>query len=206
MKNPVWYDFIAVEGNIGAGKTTLARRLSESAGAELVTERFEDNPFLPKFYEDPATYAFPLELSFLEDRYRQLSEEIAADKKIVADYYYAKSLVFARINLAGEELVLFERFFGHLEKRMRMPGLVIYLHRDTAALRQNIQNRGRSYEQGIEDGYLQKIGEGYRQHFHGKMPFPVLLIDTSTHDADSLFELASETVRKRFPNGLTEIS
>lgn len=203
--NPVLYDFIAVEGNIGAGKTTLARRLAVETGAVFVPERFEDNPFLPGFYAEPGAYAFPLELSFLEDRYRQLAEELEPGRRLVSDYYFAKSGIFAGVTLGGEQLRLFSRFYGHLAARVRMPDLVIYLHRDRERLQENIRSRGREYEQDIDPVYLGKIETAYRTHFADIHAFPVLLLDSSDYDAERLFLLADQLVRKRHANGLTRI-
>lgn len=205
MNNGILYRSVAVEGNIGAGKTTLALRLAKELGAVFIPERFEENPLLPKFYADPERYAFALETSFLEDRFRQLTSEFPAGQPVVTDYYYGKSLVFGRINLSGEELKLFERLFFHFEKTMHLPDLVIYLHRDTGGLRENISRRGRSYEQGIETTYLEKIDAGYAAHFSENRPFPLLHIDTSGKDSNVLFERVLLELRKRFENKITRI-
>ena len=177
------HGYIAIEGNIGAGKTSLASKIAEDFNGQLVLERFAENPFLPKFYEDSQRYAFPLEMSFLADRYQQLTDDlsgIAGSELIVADYHIFKSLVFSKVTLAEEEYVLYKKVFDIMYSEMRHPGLYVYLHQDTGQLLDNIKNRGRSYEQGITPGYLDKIHEGYLAHIKS-LP-NVLVLDVTGHD------------------------
>lgn len=199
------YPFIAIEGNIGAGKSTLAARLLEAMQAVPVNERFENNPLLPLFYKNPERYAFPVELSFLEDRFRQLTEELPAGKNIVSDYFYAKSLVFAQVNLQGEELALFKRYYRIMEQQMRLPDLVIFLHREVDGLKDNITTRGRSYEQQISDDYLVRITQGYQSFFRSENRFPVLWVDTQQLTGEGATGRILEVIQKRLPNGITRL-
>ena len=199
------YPFIAIEGNIGAGKSTLAARLLEAMQAVPVNERFENNPLLPLFYKNPERYAFPVELSFLEDRFRQLTEELPTGKNIVSDYFYAKSLVFAQVNLQGEELTLFKRYYRIMEQQMRLPDLVIFLHREVDGLKDNITSRGRSYEQQISDDYLVRITNGYQAFFRSENRFPVLWVDTQQLTGEGAAGRIVETIQKRLPNGITRL-
>ncbi len=199
------YPFIAIEGNIGAGKSTLAGRLLEAMQAVPVNERFENNPLLPLFYKNPERYAFPVELSFLEDRFRQLTEELPAGKNIVSDYFYAKSLVFAQVNLQGEELALFKRYYRIMEQQMRLPDLVIFLHREVDGLKDNITSRGRSYEQQISDDYLIRITQGYQAFFRSENRFPVLWVDTQQLTGEGATGRILEAIQKRLPNGITRL-
>lgn len=199
------YPFIAIEGNIGAGKSTLAARLLEAMQAVPVNERFENNPLLPLFYKNPERYAFPVELSFLEDRFRQLTEELPAGKNIVSDYFYAKSFVFAQVNLQGEELALFKRYYRIMEQQMRLPDLVIFLHREVEGLKDNITSRGRSYEQQISDDYLVRITQGYQAFFRSENRFPVLWVDTQQLTGEGATGRIVEAIQKRLPNGITRL-
>lgn len=179
------YRYIAIEGNIGAGKTTLAQKLAAHYGARLVLEEFADNTFLPKFYADPDRYAFPLELSFLADRYKQLKQLLAtADlfgQVIVTDYTLTKSKLFARINLRDEEYGLFQQLFDIIDLHLPPPDLLIYLHAPVNTLQEHIRQRGRSYEQAIPDEYLSRVEEVYQQ-FLKQSTGKTLLIDTSKAD------------------------
>lgn len=180
------YNYIAIEGNIGAGKTTLATSISKDFNTRLILEQFEDNSFLPKFYEDQARYAFPLELSFLADRYQQLKNQLAVQDMFhpvtIADYFILKSLIFARKTLNNEEFTLYSRLFSIIENALPKPDLLVYLYLDIKRLQSNIRNRGRVYEQKIEDEYLQKIQEGYLDYIRQQQGLRVLLIDTNSLD------------------------
>ncbi|GLB48988.1 2-amino-4-hydroxy-6-hydroxymethyldihydropteridine diphosphokinase [Neptunitalea lumnitzerae] len=180
------YNYIAIEGNIGAGKTTLATKISEDFNAKLILERFADNPFLPKFYEDNARYAFPLEMSFLADRYQQISDDLAQfdlfKDFVVSDYDVFKSLIFAKVTLQQEEFSLYRKLFTIMHKEMIKPDLYIYLHQNTERLLANIKKRGRMYEQKIPASYLEKINEGYTEFMRSKNEHNVLVIDVSDKD------------------------
>jgi deoxyguanosine kinase len=180
------YNYIAIEGNIGAGKTTLATRMSQQFNTRLILEQFEDNSFLPKFYEDPSRYAFPLELSFLADRFQQLKSQLAVQDMFhpvtIADYFILKSLIFAKKTLNSEEFTLYTRLFSIIENVLPKPDLLVYLYLDISRLQSNIRSRGRVYEQKIEDDYLQKIQEGYLDYIRQQQGLRVLLIDTNKLD------------------------
>ena len=178
--------FLVIEGNIGAGKTTLSKMISEEYNAKLILEQFADNPFLPKFYKDQDRYSFPLELSFLADRYNQIKKEVLNldlfHSFLVADYYFAKSSIFAQNTLKEDEYHLFRQIFDIIFESMPKPDLYVYLHADTGNLLKNIENRGRSYEQNIETNYLEKIQNGYFHFFKQITSFPILIIDINGID------------------------
>lgn len=180
------YNYIAIEGNIGAGKTSLSKMMSDEFNAKVVLERFADNPFLPKFYEDKDRYAFPLEMSFLADRYQQLSDDLAQfdlfKNFIVSDYYIFKSLIFAQVTLQKEEYALYRKMFDIMYKEITKPDLYIYLYQNTDRLLENIKKRGRSYEQNIEAAYLQKIHDGYTNFIKTQPDLNTLIIDVSELD------------------------
>ncbi|XZF14409.1 deoxynucleoside kinase [Chitinophagaceae bacterium MMS25-I14] len=179
------YRYIAIEGNIGSGKTTLATMLAKHYNARLIPEEFADNNFLPKFYAEPDRYAFPLELSFLADRYKQLKTQLVTQdlfqEKIISDYIFIKSKLFARINLKSDEYELFQKLFDIIDLQLPAPDLLIYLHAPIEKLQQNIARRGRSYEQSIPDQYLEQVQDVYNKFIkleQGK----TLIIDTSEAD------------------------
>lgn len=180
------FNYIAIEGNIGAGKTTLASKLAEDCNAKLVLERFADNPFLPKFYKDQSRYAFPLEMSFLADRYQQLSDDLAQfdlfKDFVVADYHIFKSLIFAKVTLQEDEFRLYKTMFDIIHKEMPKPDLYVYLYQNTERLLVNIKKRGRSYEQEIPANYLEKINQGYLDYIKTQTDLNVLVIDVSELD------------------------
>lgn len=192
LKNPLdeislnQFNYIAFEGNIGAGKTTLVQKIAEDFNAKTVLERFADNPFLPKFYKDQNRYAFPLEMSFLADRYQQLSDDLAQfdlfKDFIVADYHIFKSLIFAKITLQEDEYRLYRNLFDIIYKEMPKPDLYVYLYQNTERLLQNIKKRGRNYEQNIEAQYLEKINNGYLEYIKSQTDLNVLIIDVSDRD------------------------
>jgi len=180
------YNYIAIEGNIGAGKTTLAGMIANDFNAKIILERFADNPFLPKFYEDNDRYAFPLEMSFLADRYQQLSDDLAQfdlfKNFIVSDYYIFKSLIFAQVTLQKEEYFLYRKMFDLMYKEISKPDLYIYLYQNTPRLLENIKNRGRDYEQNISPEYLDKIHQGYATFIKTEENLNTLIIDVSDKD------------------------
>ena len=180
------YNYIAIEGNIGAGKTTLALKIADDFNAKTVLERFADNPFLPKFYEDQTRFAFPLEMSFLADRYQQISDDLAQfdlfKDFIVADYHIFKSLIFAKVTLTDDEYRLYRKLFEIIYKEMPKPDLYIYLYQNTDRLLANIKKRGREYEQEIAADYLDKINQGYLDYIKSQTDLNVLIIDVSDRD------------------------
>ncbi len=179
-------NYIAIEGNIGAGKTTLASKIAEDCNAKLVLERFADNPFLPKFYKDQSRYAFPLEMSFLADRYQQLTDDLAQfdlfKDFIVADYHIFKSLIFAKVTLQEDEFRLYKTMFDIIYKEMPKPDLYVYLYQNTERLLANIKKRGRNYEQEIPAEYLEKINQGYLDYIKTQTDLNVVIIDVSDLD------------------------
>jgi 2-amino-4-hydroxy-6-hydroxymethyldihydropteridine diphosphokinase len=179
-------NYIAIEGNIGAGKTTLTTKIAEDFNAKTVLERFADNPFLPKFYEDQNRYAFPLEMSFLADRYQQIADDLAQfdlfKDFIIADYHIFKSLIFAKVTLTDDEYRLYRKLFEIIYKEMPKPDLYIYLYQNTERLLENIKQRGRTYEQEIPAEYLDKINRGYLDYIKSQTDLNVLVIDVSDRD------------------------
>ncbi len=179
-------NFMAIEGNIGAGKTTLARRVAETYNAKLVLERFADNPFLPKFYQDPGRYAFPLEMSFLADRYQQFTDDTSQfdlfKSFMVSDYDIYKSLIFAKITLQKEEFGLYRKLFNLMYREVQKPGIYVYLYQDTARLLEQIKSRGREYELDIKPEYLEKINRGYLDFLKGSPQQDSLILDVSPYD------------------------
>lgn len=180
------YNYIAVEGNIGAGKTSLATMISQDFNARLILERFKDNAFLPKFYEDKGRYAFPLEMSFLADRYQQLSDDLAQydlfKDFVISDYDVFKSLIFAKITLQEEEYALYQKLFHIMYKELVKPDLYIYLYQNTDRLLENIRKRGRGYEQKIEAQYLADINKSYFAFIKSQGNLNVKVIDISELD------------------------
>ena len=180
------YNYIAIEGNIGAGKTSLATRIAHDFNAKLILERFADNPFLPKFYEEPNRYAFTLEMSFLADRYQQITDDLSQldlfKDFIVSDYDVFKSLIFSKITLQNDEFSLYRKLFYLMYKELQKPDLYVYLYQKTDRLKQNIEKRGRDYEQNIADDYLEKINSGYLQFIKTQKDFNMKIIDVSERD------------------------
>lgn len=179
------YGYIAVEGLIGAGKTTLAKRLAVEWNAALVLEEFEDNPFLPNFYEDPERHAFAVELSFLAQRYHQLKrvgERSLFQPTTVADYSIGKSLVFASVTLQPDEAALFRDLYTIMYSGLPRPDLLVYLHVPIDKVRERIHSRGRSYEQGIQGEYLERLQEHYLDHLRKLDGTRVLVVDLGSKD------------------------
>ncbi|MBS0011102.1 MAG: deoxynucleoside kinase [Bacteroidales bacterium] len=180
------YKYIVIEGNIGAGKTSLAHMMADTYGARLILEKFADNPFLPKFYREPERYAFPLELSFLAERYSQLKEEIGHfdifSPFAVADFYFMKSIVFAAATLEEDEFMLYRQLFHIIYQSLPKPDLYIYLHVDTDGLMRNIALRGREYEATIDEKYLLKIQNSYFNWFRQNPGHTYLILDINNID------------------------
>jgi len=180
------YNYVVIEGNIGAGKTTLAGRIAEQFNAQLILEHFADNPFLPKFYSDPEKYSFPLELSFLASRYKQLKEELVPQNLFksfsIADYYFMKSLVFAASTLTGDEFSLYRQIFYIIYGSLPKPDIYVYLHLRPERLLENIERRGRNYEKSITKEYLEKIQNSYFSFFKQNPENKYLVIDVNDID------------------------
>ncbi|GGG33572.1 2-amino-4-hydroxy-6-hydroxymethyldihydropteridine diphosphokinase [Bizionia arctica] len=180
------YNYIAIEGNIGAGKTSLTKMISKDFNAKLILERFAENPFLPKFYEDSKRYAFTLEMSFLADRYQQISDDLSQldlfKDFIISDYDIYKSLIFSKITLLEDEFKLYRKLFYLMYKDIAKPELYVYLYQNTERLQLNIKKRGRDYEQNIENDYLDKINSGYLEFLKNQSELNVKIIDISDRD------------------------
>lgn len=207
------YNYVVIEGNIGAGKTTLATRIADQFNAQLILEHFADNPFLPKFYKEPDKYSFPLELSFLASRYKQLKEELVPQDLFkaftVADYYFMKSLVFAASTLTGDEFNLYRQIFYIIYGSLPKPDIYVYLHLNTDRLIGNIQKRGRIYEKSITKEYLQKIQESYFSFFRQNSENKYLVIDVNDIDFvenDRHYNRIIETIfANEYPVGLNKV-
>lgn len=211
---PCPYRFVVIEGNIGAGKTSLATRISRDYNSQLILERFADNPFLPKFYQDPERFAFPVEMSFLADRYNQLKKELGSGPDmfsplIVADYYFMKSLIFAGNTLSGDELNLYSQMFHIIYQSLPRPELYVYLHQDTDNLLMNIWSRGREYESSITAEYLKKIQNGYFDFFRQETGIRIVVVDMRTVDFikrdEDYRRLLTILFNHEYPVGVTRV-
>lgn len=180
------YNFIAIEGTIGAGKTSLASMIAEDYNAKLILEGYADNPFLPKFYKEPEKYAFPLELSFLAERYQQLNDQLSKRDLFktftISDYFIIKSLIFAQKTLKEDVFGLYSRLFHIINKSILKPDLLVYLYLDTDRLQNNIKLRGRDYEQNIPNHYLDSIQSGYINYIKQQQHMRILLLDINKVD------------------------
>lgn len=206
------YQFITIEGNIGAGKTTLAHLLSKHYNARLILEEFADNPFLPKFYENPAQYAFPLELFFLAERFKQLKELLQQQDMFrqltISDYLFTKCLLFAKVTLPGDEFRLYQRLFEIINQQLIQPDLLVYLHAPVSRLQANIKKRNRTYEQNIPDEYLFNIQETYTSYIRHHN-IKTLFVDASNADFLSNathFKIITDALEKDYTEGQHHIS
>ena len=207
------YNFIAIEGNIGAGKTSLATMIAEDYNAKLILEQFEDNSFLPKFYKEPDKYAFPLEMSFLASRFQQLKDQLSPQDLFktftISDYYIIKSLIFAKKTLATDEFNLYTRFFNIIHQQLPKPELLVYLYVNTPNLQRNIHDRGRPYEQEIQDEYLERIQEGYFEFIRQQTDLRILVIDTNELDFVNRkvdYNRILAVLQKEYPIGIHRIT
>ncbi|MGI8580556.1 MAG: deoxynucleoside kinase [Chitinophagaceae bacterium] len=201
------YNFITIEGNIGAGKTTLAHLLSKHFNARLILEEFADNPFLPKFYENQRQYAFPLELFFMAERYKQLKDLLQTKDMFqnltISDYLFTKCLLFAKVNLPDDEFLLYQKLFDIINPQLIQPDLLIYLHAPVNKLKENIKKRNRSYEQNIESDYLFTLQETYTQYIK-QHNIKTLFIDVSKSDFlgnDEHLKIVIDALDKEYENG-----
>ena len=207
------YQFIAIEGTIGAGKTSLATRIAHDYNAKLILEQFEDNSFLPKFYLDQEKYAFPLEMSFMASRFQQLKDRLGSRDLFlnftISDYYVAKSLIFARKTLPSDEFNLFNRFFQLIDVSLPKPDLLVYLYLDVEKLQENIKRRGRSYEQQIKDEYLAQIQSGYFDYIRQQQDMRILLLDTNQLDFvgnDADYQKILEVLERPYSVGVHRVT
>ncbi len=206
------YNFIAIEGNIGAGKTSLATRIAKDYNAKLILEQFEENSFLPKFYKEPDKYAFPLEMSFLASRFQQLKDDLGPQDLFktftISDYYIIKSLIFAKKTLQRDEYNLYTRFFNIIHQQLPKPELLVYLYLETPRLKRNILHRGRPYELDIEESYLDKIQEGYFE-FMKQSDLRILVLDTNNLDfvnREDDYRKVIEAIDREYDRGVHRIT
>lgn len=179
-------NYLTIEGNIGSGKTSLAEMIAEDFNGKLILERFRDNPFLPKFYEDQARFAFPLEMSFLADRHQQLMDDISQldlfSDFAISDYNPNKSLIFSKVTLQEDEYALYKKIFDIMYSEVPKPDVYVYLYQNIERLLSNIKKRGREYEQNITPNYLKRIHDGYLNFFNSQNKIDVKVIDISDLD------------------------
>lgn len=204
--------FVVIEGNIGAGKTTLSRMLAERFNRRLILEEFSDNPFLPLFYREPERYAFPVELFFMAERHRQLEAELTRRELFtqgtIADYLFIKTLLFARNSLGEQEFRLFSRLFRALDTHFPDPDLIVYLHRPVDQLQANIAKRGRSFENNIKDEYLASVQRAYFDYFRTLREVPVLVLNMGALDFAqdaTVFHRVMAALERERPAGMTTI-
>ena len=204
------YKFIAIEGNIGSGKTSLSRKIAGDFNAELILESFSKNPFLPKFYKDPEKYGFSLELFFMSERYHQLKNKWISDlffSTKVADYFFMKSKIFAQNNLQSDELLLFNKLFEIMLSSLPYPDLLIYLYADVKRLQENIKKRGRVFELDIKDEYLESIQESYLDYLKKQRKSPVLILDITNVDFvndKDIYDRIKGLINNEYPIGVQE--
>jgi deoxyadenosine/deoxycytidine kinase len=201
------HQFITIEGNIGAGKTTLSNILAQKLNAKLILEEFADNPFLPKFYEKPDQYAFPLELFFMAERYKQLKDFLNTQdlfqQVTISDYLFTKCLLFAKVNLPSEEFRLYQKLFDIIHQQLSFPDILIYLHAPVQKLQDNIKKRNRSYEQDIKDDYLFNLQETYTSYIK-QHNIKTIFIDASNADFlgnDKHVQVVLDALEKDLPQG-----
>ncbi len=206
------YSFIAIEGNIGSGKTSLANKLASELQARLVLEEFEDNSFLPKFYKDARRYAFPLEMSFLAARFNQLkgqlNEQDLFTKHTVSDYLFAKCLLFSKVNLEEDEYELYSKVFSIIQLQLRKPDLLVYLHNPVEKLLWQIKNRGRAYEQEISPEYLESLQTAYFEYLNQQNDQRILILDCSALDyvnRETDYLLIKDAISKDYEMGIHTI-
>ncbi len=206
------YNFVTIEGNIGAGKTTLANFLSKHFNARLILEEFAENPFLPKFYESPAQYAFPLELFFMAERYKQFKDLLQTKDMFqtvtISDYLFTKCLLFAKVNLPDEEFRLYQKLFEIINPQIVQPDILIYLHTPVNKLQENIKKRNREYEQSIPNDYLFSLQETYTQYIK-QHNIKTLFVDASNADFlgnETHLKVIVDALDKEYENGQHYIS
>ena len=213
MSNPFPYKHIAIEGNIGTGKTTLCNMIQKDFNCRLILEQFADNPFLPFFYKNQERYAFPVELFFMTERHKQLQEQLAQtnlfQQLILTDYFFIKTLLFAKNNLNSEEYRLFQRLFNILNTSFPKPELIVFLHRSVDKLLELIKKRGRSYEQEIAPSYLLEIQNTYFEYFRTEQSIPILIIDVEKlnfQNNEKHYKLILDAMQSKYQPGIHHIS
>ena len=208
------YNYICIEGNIGTGKTSFARKMEKEYACRLILEEFSENPFLPYFYEDPQRFAFTVELFFMTERYKQMERNLISQQDLfspftLADYTFVKTLIFARKNLKSEEYRLFQQLFQTLQKNFPNPDLLVYLHRGVDVLLHQIKKRGREYEMNISREYLYSIQDSYFEYFRNITSFPVLIVDLKELDfleVPAYYDLIKSLMMKKYQPGVHRVS
>ena len=207
------YRYIAIEGNIGAGKTSFCEMMNKEYNLSLILEEFDDNPFLPYFYKNPERYAFTVELFFMTERYKQMQRSLVVHDMfhdfILSDYFFMKTLLFARKNLPEDEYRMFQKMYGALSGSFPQPDLLVYFHRNVDILKSNIRKRGRDYEAFITPEYLLKVQDSYFEYFRNVLTFPVLIIDLDQInfvDYPKHYEHVKSLLRKKYMPGVHRIS
>jgi deoxyadenosine/deoxycytidine kinase len=213
MSDSFPYRYIAIEGNIGAGKTSFCELMSKELNLSLILEEFDDNPFLPYFYKNPDRYAFTVELFFMTERYKQLQRSLVVHDMfndfILSDYFFMKTLLFARKNLKEDEYKMFQKLYNALSGSFPQPDLLVYFHRNIDILKSNIRKRGRDYEVFITPEYLQKIQDSYFEYFRNVLTFPVLIIDLDQInfvDNSKHYEHVKSLLKKKYNPGVHRVS
>jgi len=211
--NPFPYNYIVVEGNIASGKTSFCEKIANTYGCRLILEQFDDNPFLPHFYQDPERFAFAVELFFMTERIKQLQRNLINQDLFsaftVADYAFVKSLLFARKNLTEEEFRMFAKMFNAFSSSFPNPDILIYFHRNVDELMSNVNKRGRGYEKYIKADYLQTIQDSYFEYFRNILSFPLLIVDVSGVDFvqnDIHYNTVESLLKKQYLPGVHRIS
>lgn|SRR5690554_4629201 len=213
MTPPFPYDYICIEGNIGSGKTSFCHLIARQYEVELVLEEFRDNPFLPHFYENPSRYALPVELFFMTERYNQLNERLQSGHLftpvVLADYFFDKTMLFARHNLSDLEFKLFHQLYDTLRPHLRTPDIVLYIHRPVDQLKENIRKRGRPYEQQISNLYLQSLQDAYFEYFRIDRDFPVVIVNAEHlrfTESEEDFQKLMQLLEKPYSKGVHRVS
>ncbi len=212
FNHDIKHNLIIIEGNIGAGKTTLTNKIGADLNSKIVLEKFADNPFLPKFYYNKEKYAFQVELAFLADRYKQIKQDLEQqsifNNNIISDYYLMKSFIFARINLKDDEFNLYRNFFDLIRTHAIKPDILVYIHRNVDTLIKNINKRGRDFERNMEPDYLLEIQKGYFNYFREEKKYPIVIIDADKidfKDNDNYNKLL-KILSKEYKNGVTNVN
>lgn len=207
------YKYVVIEGNIGTGKTSFCQKMAYDYNVSLILEQFTDNPFLPYFYKDPERHAFTVELFFMTERYKQMQKSMQAADLFhdfyLSDYAFIKTLLFARKNLEEEEFKLFQMLYSIMEKNFPTPDLLVYFHRDTDILMENIKKRGRKIEEDIKPEYLKKVQDSYFEYFRDITTFPVLIIDLKELDfiaSSDAYDMLLGLISKKYNPGVHRIS
>lgn len=207
------YDYISIEGNIGAGKTSLCRMMERDFNCKLMLEEFDDNPFLPLFYKDPERFAFTVELFFMTERYKQMQRTLLTQDLFkqftVSDYAFVKTLLFANRNLPEEEFRLFQNLYSVLSQNFPQPDLLVYVHRSVDWLLASIEKRGRDYEKNITGAYLKNIQDAYFEYLRHMSSIPVLILDLNTIDFvanEAHYQEILNLLRKKYLPGVHRVS